>query len=35
MARATQHAAMIVQVATYWETPISSMIRDFGHHSPS
>jgi hypothetical protein len=35
MARATQHAAMIVWAATYWETPISTMIQDFGHFSPS
>jgi hypothetical protein len=26
MARAAQHAAMIVQAATYWEAPISTMI---------
>jgi hypothetical protein len=26
MARAAQHAAMIVQTTTYWETPISTMI---------
>jgi hypothetical protein len=35
MAQAAQHAAMIVQAATYWETLISTMIQDFGHRSPS
>jgi hypothetical protein len=35
MARAAQHAAIIIQAATYWEMPISTMIQDFGHHSPS
>jgi hypothetical protein len=33
--RATQHTAMIVQATTYWETPISTMIQEFGNHSPS
>jgi hypothetical protein len=35
MTRAAQHAAMIVRAVTYWEAPISTMIRDFGHRSPS
>jgi hypothetical protein len=35
MARAAQHAAMIVRAAAYWEAPISTIIQDFGHRSPS
>jgi hypothetical protein len=35
MARAAQHAAMIIRAAAYWEAPISTIIQDFGHRSLS
>jgi hypothetical protein len=35
MARAVEHAAMIVQAANYWEDNFSNIIRLFGRRSPS
>jgi hypothetical protein len=35
MARAAQHTAMIVQAVTHWAMPISTIIQDFRHCSPS